>query len=163
MGDNGTPAAVGWREHLFAAIHQLGVKISQLFLAVTIEHQTGTIPTLQPSLIALEVATHKVNTACLEVQVYNVLTLKLHLGITTEHTLVKRDRLLAIIREVDVRYNVCHSLSFRSFTKNTPHLFLYSFAGSKVGMSPLPRPKSELILRSQCRRHRLDPAEVFQW
>src|SRR5207248_7124903 len=105
-------AAVGWRKHLFAAVHQPGVEISQLFLAVTIEHQTVTVTALQPSLIALEVAAHKVNTASLEVQVYNALALKLHLSITTEHTLVNRDRLLAIIREIDVRYNVCHNLSF---------------------------------------------------
>src|SRR5437763_12519594 len=112
VGDDGTPAAVGRRKHLFAAVHQLGVAISQLFLAVTIEHQTGTVPALQPSLIALEVAAHKVNTAGLEVQVYHALALQLHLGITTEHPLVKRDRLLAILREIDVRYNICHSLSF---------------------------------------------------
>src|SRR5437763_71118 len=112
VGDDGTPAAVGRRKHLTASVHQLGVEISQLFLAVTIQYQTGTVPALQPSLIALEVAAHKVNTAGLEVQVYNALALKLHLSITTEHTLVKLDRLLAIIREIDVRYNVCHSLSF---------------------------------------------------
>src|SRR5579859_1719198 len=103
MGDDGTPAAVDRCEHLFATVHQPGVEISQLFLAVTIEHQTVTVTALQPSLIALEAAAHKVNTAGLEVQVYNALAIQLHLGVTPEHILVKFDRLFALLPEIDVR------------------------------------------------------------
>src|SRR5256885_16031724 len=84
MGDDGTPAAVGRCEHLFATVHQLGVEIPQLFLAVAVQHQTVAVTALQSSLIALEVAAHKANIAGLELQVYNALALQLHLGVTTE-------------------------------------------------------------------------------
>src|SRR5262245_41810155 len=87
------------------------MEIPQLFLAVAIQHQTVAVTALQPSLIALEAAAHEMNIAGLEVQVCNALALQLHRGITTEHVLVKRDCLPALIPENDVRYKVRHRLS----------------------------------------------------
>jgi hypothetical protein len=106
VSDDRTPTAVGRREHLRAVIHKVGVETAQLFLRVAVQHHA----VLLSWLIAAKVAAHEVNISRLKVQVHDVPFVGLHFGVSTEHALVKLDRLRTPIDKIDVRNNVRHGL-----------------------------------------------------
>jgi hypothetical protein len=91
-------------------LDQLSVERSQLWLAVALEHETVTLTPPGTGLVALEVAAHEVDVAGAKVQVDDSFALGVHLGVTTERVLLERDRLVAGIREIDVRHQVRHGM-----------------------------------------------------